>query len=71
MNYGQIRWTPYLLLMPSFAFIFGVVLVPLLFSLYTSLTPWKPTIPNVLYLFVGLFNYENLLEYSDFWVVKG
>ena len=39
MNYGQSCWTLYLLLMPSFAFIFGFVLVPLLFSLYTLLTP--------------------------------
>ena len=71
MNYGQSRWTPYLLLMPSFVFILGVVLVPLLFSLYTSLTPYKLTRPNTLYRFVGLFNYENLLEHADFWEAFG
>ena len=71
MNYGQSRWTPYLLLMPSFVFILGVVLVPLLFSLYTSLTPYKLTRPHTLYRFVGLFNYENLLEHADFWEAFG
>ena len=46
MNYGQSRWTPYLLLMPSFAFILDVILLPLLFSLYTPLTPYKLTRPK-------------------------
>jgi multiple sugar transport system permease protein len=48
-----------------------VVALPLVFSLWTSLTPYKLTRPDTLYDFIGLRNYVRLLTDPDFWVPFG
>ncbi len=49
-----------LLLMPAFIVIAAVVLIPLIFSLYSSFTPYKLTGPSTLWKWVGTFNYEKI-----------
>ncbi|WP_244956855.1 carbohydrate ABC transporter permease [Enterovibrio norvegicus] len=44
-----------------------VVLLPLVFSLYTSFTPYKITRPDTLWTFIGLRNYTRLFTDADFW----
>lgn len=61
------RAIPYLLLLPAIIVILSVVLVPLLVSLWSSLTPYNLTKPATLFQFVGLRNYQRLLTNSDFW----
>jgi multiple sugar transport system permease protein len=48
-----------------------VVAIPLVFSLYTSFTPYQLTKPDTLYTFIGFRNYERILTDWDFWVVFG
>jgi multiple sugar transport system permease protein len=67
----RVQWTPLLLLMPAIVTMVFVVALPLLFSLWTSLTPYRLTKPETLYDFVGLRNYIRLFEDWDFWVVFG
>ena len=65
------RAIPYLLLLPAIAVILSVVLLPLVVSFYSSLTGYVMTRPATLYQFVGLRNYQRLLENSDFWWAFG
>lgn len=63
--------TPLLLLSPAILTMLFVVALPLVFSLWTSLTPYKLTRPDTLYDFIGFRNYLRLFEDWDFWVVFG
>jgi multiple sugar transport system permease protein len=63
--------TPLLLLSPAILTMLFVVALPLVFSLWTSLTPYRLTRPETLYEFVGLRNYIRLFEDWDFWIVFG
>lgn len=65
------RTVPYLLLLPALVVILAVILVPLLVSLWSSLTPYVLTRPATLFQFVGLRNYQRLLGNSDFWWAFG
>ncbi len=62
---------PFLLLLPAFAVIIAVVLLPLLFSLYTSFTGYRLVQPASLWQWVGLRNYQRLLSDVDFWWAFG
>ena len=62
---------PYLLLLPAILVILAVVLVPLLVSLWSSLTPYNLTRPATLFQFVGLRNYQRLFVNRDFWWAFG
>jgi len=62
---------PIALITPSVVCILAVVLVPLVFSLYTSFTPYKLTRPETLYSWIGVRNYERILGDLDFWVAFG
>jgi len=48
-----------------------VVLLPLAFSLLSSLTAYKLTRPETLFSFVGLDNYTRLLGNEDYWWAFG
>jgi len=65
------RAIPYLLLLPAIVVILSVVLLPLLVSFYSSLTGYVMTRPATLFQFVGLRNYQRLLDNSDFWWAFG
>lgn len=58
---------PVLLIAPSIAIILFVVLLPLLFSLYTSFTNYRLIRPDTLWDWVGFRNYERIFEDADFW----
>jgi multiple sugar transport system permease protein len=63
--------TPLLLLSPAILTMLFVVALPLVFSLWTSLTPYKLTRPDTLYDFIWFRNYVRLFEDWDFWIVFG
>ncbi len=63
--------TPLLLLSPAILTMLFVVALPLVFSLWTSLTPYKLTRPDTLYDFIWFRNYARLFEDWDFWIVFG
>lgn len=65
------RAVPYLLLLPAIVVILSVILVPLLVSLWSSLTPYMLTQPSSLYRFVGFRNYQRLWGNTDFWWAFG
>ena len=58
---------PVLLIAPSIAIILFVVLLPLLFSLYTSFTNYRLIRPETLWDWVGFRNYERIFSDADFW----
>lgn len=58
---------PMLLLMPAIIVLVLVIVFPLLFSLYSSFTPYKLIKPDSLYQFVGFYNYIKLLSSWAFW----
>lgn len=58
-------------LYPAIFIIVAVVLVPLIFSLYTSFTPYRLIRPDTLYKFIGLRNYTRLMSDGDFWAAFG
>ncbi len=62
---------PMLLLLPSFIVLFLVIVFPLLFSFYSSFTPYKLIKPESLYEFIGFYNYIKLLTSMDFWEAFG
>jgi multiple sugar transport system permease protein len=62
---------PLLLLMPAFVIIVLVVLLPLVFSFYTSFTGYRLVQPASLWQWVGLRNYQRLLSDPDFWWAFG
>lgn len=58
---------PFLLLLPAILTMLFVVAMPLVFSLWTSLTPYRLTRPETIEVFVGLRNYVRLFGDDDFW----
>lgn len=58
---------PYILLLPAILVILAVVLLPLLFSLYTSFTSYRLIRPETLFDFIGFKNYIRLMGDADFW----
>ncbi len=71
MRWRVEKHTPYLLLSPAILLIIFVVAIPLVFSFYTSLTPYKLTRPETINTFIGLRNYIRLVENTDFWWAFG
>ncbi|SMX25662.1 carbohydrate ABC transporter permease [Boseongicola aestuarii] len=65
------KYTPYLLLLPAILTILFVVLLPLIFSLYTSFTGYRLIRPETLWQWVGLRNYQRIFNDGDFWVAFG
>ena len=63
------RW--FVLLLPAFLIIAAVVLIPLIFSLYSSFTPYKLTKPSTLWRWIGTYNYEKILSDWKFWAAFG
>ncbi len=61
----------FVLLLPAIIVIAAVVLIPLIFSLYSSFTPYKLTRPSTLWKWVGFFNYEKILTDAKFWAAFG
>lgn len=61
----------FVLLLPAFIVIAAVVLIPLLFSLYSSFTPYKLTRPSTLWTWIGTYNYEKILTDAKFWAAFG
>ncbi|MBK5567490.1 carbohydrate ABC transporter permease [Ensifer sp. 2YAB10] len=62
---------PALLLLPAFVVLAAVIVLPLLFSFYSSFTPFRLTKPETLWVFVGLRNYATVLGNTEFWVAFG
>lgn len=61
----------FVLLSPAIIVIAAVVLIPLLFSLYSSFTPYKLTRPSTLWKWIGSYNYEKILSDAKFWAAFG
>jgi multiple sugar transport system permease protein len=61
----------FVLLLPAIIVIAAVVLIPLIFSLYSSFTPYKLTRPSTLWKWVGTYNYEKILSDTKFWAAFG
>lgn len=61
----------FVLLLPAIIVIAAVVLIPLLFSLYSSFTPYRLTRPSSLWRWVGFANYERILTDAKFWAAFG
>ncbi|SMX38219.1 carbohydrate ABC transporter permease [Octadecabacter ascidiaceicola] len=61
----------FVLLLPAIIVIAAVVLIPLIFSLYSSFTPYKLTRPSTLWTWVGTYNYEKILTDAKFWAAFG
>ncbi|WP_299593156.1 carbohydrate ABC transporter permease [uncultured Tateyamaria sp.] len=59
------------LLMPTIIVIAIIVLIPLIFSFYSSFTPYKLTRPSTLWRWVGTANYERILSDLNFWAAFG
>ncbi len=62
---------PYLLLLPAILTLIFVVLLPLLFSLYTSFTGYRLIRPESLWQWVGLYNYKRIFADGYFWIAFG
>lgn len=71
MRWRAEKHTPFLLLSPAILTILFVVAIPLVFSLYTSLTPYKLTRPDTINTFVGGRNYVRLFGDDKFWWAFG
>lgn len=71
MRWRAEKHTPFLLLSPAILTILFVVAIPLAFSLYTSMTPYKLTKPETINTFVGLRNYVRLFSDDKFWWAFG
>jgi multiple sugar transport system permease protein len=65
------RSSPYLLLLPALCIVSLVVLVPLVFSLYSSFTAYRLTKPDTISSFIGFANYLRLFQDADFWWAFG
>ena len=63
--------TPFLLLTPAMLTMAFVVILPLVFSMYTSFTGYRLTKPDSLYDWVGWRNYTRILSDPDFWIPFG
>ena len=68
---NKIFRSPIILIMPSILAIGFVIIIPLIFSFYTSFTSYKLTRPDSLFNFVGLRNYERLIDNAKFWYAFG
>ncbi|MDX0698336.1 ABC transporter permease subunit [Sinorhizobium medicae] len=62
---------PTLLLLPAFIVLAVFIVLPLMFSLYSSFTPFRLTKPGTLWVFIGFRNYVNVLTNAEFWVAFG
>ena len=62
---------PALLLLPAFVVLAAVIVLPLMFSFYSSFTPFRLTKPETLWVFVGLRNYMTVLGNAEFWIAFG
>lgn len=62
---------PLALLAPAVIIILLVVLLPLIFSFYTSFTNYRLIKPDSLWQWIGLRNYRRVLSDWDFWVAFG
>lgn len=62
---------PVLLLLPAIIVLAAVVVVPLLFSFYSSFTPFRLTKPESLWIFIGVRNYIAVLTNWEFWIAFG
>ncbi|ABM58027.1 carbohydrate ABC transporter permease [Verminephrobacter eiseniae] len=65
------RSWPYLLLLPALLIVALVVLLPLVFSLYSSFTAYRLTRPDSITRFIGFANYVRLFQDMDFWWAFG
>ena len=63
--------SPIILILPSILAIGFVIIIPLIFSFYTSFTSYKLTRPDSLFNWVGLRNYERLIDNTKFWYAFG
>jgi len=61
----------FILLLPAIIVIAAVVLIPLIFSLYSSFTAYKLTRPSTLWRWIGTANYEKILSDANFWAAFG
>ena len=68
---NKIFRSPIILILPSILAIGFVIIIPLIFSFYTSFTSYKLTRPDSLFNFVGLRNYERLIDNAKFWYAFG
>ena len=64
---NQAALTPLLLLSPAIFTMLFVVAIPLVFSFYTSLTPYRLTRPETIETFIGFRNYVRLFGDDQFW----
>jgi multiple sugar transport system permease protein len=62
---------PIKLLIPAFLAVGLVVVLPLLFSFYTSFTAYRLTDPDTLSHWIGWRNYERAFANGDFWAAFG
>lgn len=62
---------PLRLLLPAFFSVAIVVVLPLLFSLYTSFTAYRLIDPDTIWNVVGLRNYMRAFANGDFWAAFG
>ncbi len=62
---------PIKLLLPAFVAVGIVVILPLLFSFYTSFTACRLTDPDTLWHWIGWRNYERAFSNGDFWAAFG
>jgi multiple sugar transport system permease protein len=62
---------PLRLLLPAFVSVAIVVVLPLLFSLYTSFTAYRLIEPDTIWNVVGLRNYLRAFASEDFWAAFG
>ena len=66
------RLPPWLaLLLPAIVILLVVVLIPLIFSLYSSFTPYRLTRPETLYTWIGEYNYVKVATDANFWSAFG
>lgn len=63
--------TPWKLLLPSCIVVAIVVVLPLLFSLYTSITAYQLLEPDTIWQVIWLRNYLRLAQDPDFWMAFG
>ena len=61
----------FLLILPAIIILAAVILIPLLFSLYSSFTSYRLTRPDTLFNWIGTFNYEKAVKSGVFWAAFG
>lgn len=62
---------PFALISPAILIILMVVLLPLIFSFYTSFSNYRLIRPDSLWDWIGLRNYKRIIGDWDFWVAFG